>query len=948
MSKKISFILVAILCMSFIFFNQIYLNVQANDYVIYNLKNPPSVTGDLLSSHTSISTSEFWRHSGGEWSYTPIVGGAPTETLSDSQMDQIIQNQTVEQDFIISTDLPYAVRNYIDSGRNDLKVKIKQSNEKNYVEGNALTRFQYKIDTANKKIYLKFQPQLNIDKDSNLWEGSPSENYVIPLPMVIEGYGTNMFSVFEKAGNDNRELEYGLDDPRKLQSPNEVSADGSLLEGKTYIRSDGVEFDGSNYRIGRDSGIFHSGGAMGIKFLFSFDIEYYTPIEGDFKIYAEGSDVTDSNYQVNIPDTDYGRRNHRVTLEYIGPSEGVERVEWTNSHGHKLIASGSNLRTEGQVYGDEYPGQTNNFNMVVYYTNGSQYPRSGDPPISHYVNVIEEYINEGGASGDITFNPNSSSNISGNRENWVNNNINVNVRVVGDTIITASGSTSWGYTYRIRKTDPETGEEYWENRSGTSTRRFTETWRISSFRVWGSGRNASGGASSLSSRTINGTSGNYSISSELRNIVLQAEVTNWESSSRSWNSGSAPSGGSWNSGSPPSGRTTKPSEKYSSQSGTYFLDKSSPTLTALNPSSRGWTNNTITVPVTIKDNLSGFWRDNTYFEIIDTSYLRQSTIKQNFQKGSNSETKNAVINKDGIYNIKVYAEDIARNRMTNKTYGLYKYDSTSPYAATFSSDNRSYIDEDLRITVTVGDNLSGITETRYVLNNSPTSSLGMSSVNVTTADGRNDYSSFDVNITEPGSWWIHVYQKDRAGNTRTTTSPEYKIVRLGDKNNRSGKTYYNEDNISIWIGPKSIVPRATRFDVISKTYGLTRDEAANSTVYVKVPAWVNDDIDRKANGKYVITAGTVTQTMNYCSGLEEGPQGYATPSTVVQWWRAYIPPYGTQVSLNREKTRVREQYEFEIYLQFDGYSPRRTHTSKVKFDICPDTKIKTQIINNEF
>ena len=240
MSKKISFILVAILCMSFIFFNQIYLNVQANDYVIYNLRNPPSVTGDLLSSHTSISTSEFWRHSGGEWSYTSIVGEAPTETLSPSQMDQIIQNQTIGQDFIIFTDLPYAVRNYIDSGGNDLKVKIKQSDGRTYVEGNTQTRFQYKIDTANKKIYLKFQPQLNIDRNKNFWTGSPSENYVIPLPMVIEGYGTNMFSIFEKVGNDNRELEYGLDDSRKLQSPNEVSTDGSLLNGKTYIRSDGV------------------------------------------------------------------------------------------------------------------------------------------------------------------------------------------------------------------------------------------------------------------------------------------------------------------------------------------------------------------------------------------------------------------------------------------------------------------------------------------------------------------------------------------------------------------------------------------------------------------------------------------------------------------------------------------------------------------------------------
>ena len=75
MSKKISFILVAILCISFIFSNQIYLSVQANDYIIYNLKNPPPVTGSLLSSHKVTSETQFWRHSGGEWSYTSIVGG---------------------------------------------------------------------------------------------------------------------------------------------------------------------------------------------------------------------------------------------------------------------------------------------------------------------------------------------------------------------------------------------------------------------------------------------------------------------------------------------------------------------------------------------------------------------------------------------------------------------------------------------------------------------------------------------------------------------------------------------------------------------------------------------------------------------------------------------------------------------------------------------------------
>jgi hypothetical protein len=289
--------------------------------------------------------------------------------------------------------------------------------------------------------------------------------------------------------------------------------------------------------------------------------------------------------------------------------------------------------------------------------------------------------------------------------------------------------------------------------------------------------------------------------------------------------------------------------------------------------------------------------------------------------------------------------------MSKATYGKYKIDKTSPYSASFSWDYRDYIDENLTVTVTVGDNLSGVVETRYVLNNSPYDTSGMHSVSASTADGTIGYDSFTVQITQPGSWWIHVYQRDRAGNVTYTTSEEYKIIRLGTPTNTSGNTFTGQSD-KFWISPLQMnhkIPRATRFDTLLQTYGLTETETNYTTVHLTVPNWVDDEIEKKVNGKYAVTDGTTdTHTMEYYSEHNQGPQDFATPSTVLQWWKAYIAPYGTPVTLDKNGNRLRTQYEFKVQLEYDYYYPSKTHISTIKFDIIPETKVKTEIIKNEY
>lgn len=572
----------------------------------------------------------------------------------------------------------------------------------------------------------------------------------------------------------------------------------------------------------------------------------------------------------------------------------------------------------------------------------------------HYVYFYYEPIENGGSqpTGSITFDPYQSADIPGNRDNWVNQDINVKVTVEASketVVMTSSESRSYEYYDSCYSIDPETGDCEGRWVSSSTSCSFRQTWVATELYVTGQGKTAQGSTVSIGPFIIpNG--GTITINKELKDIKLSAKVNKWTpQNDKTFTCGSPPKG-SWTQ-STPSSNTPAPTETYDSESGLYYLDKTKPKVDSVNPTSANWTNNPVSVFIQASDNLSGFYRLYSYVEVEDKSYYNRSQPTNYFNYGKLTESKTINLNQDGIYEISINLEDVAKNKMNTVTYGEYKIDRTKPYHAEFSWDYRDYIDEDLTVTVTVGDNLSGVVETRYVLNNSPYDTSGMHSVSASTAEGQLDYDTFTVHITEPGSWWIHVYQRDRAGNVTWTTSPEYKIVRLGHSNNRNGETF-TEQSDKLWISPlqmKHKIPRATRFDTMLKTYGLADWEASYTTVHLTVPKWTDDEVEKKVNGQYAITEGiTDTHTMNYYSGHAEGPQGYATPSTILQWWKAYIAPYGTPVTLDRDGNRLRPKYEFKVQLEVDHYYPNKTHVSTIQFDIIPETKIKTEIIKNQY
>lgn len=594
----------------------------------------------------------------------------------------------------------------------------------------------------------------------------------------------------------------------------------------------------------------------------------------------------------------------------------------------------------------------------------------------HYVYFYYEPIENGGGqptepTGSITFDPYQSANVPGNRDNWVNQNIPVKVTVEPSkekVVMTSSESRDYEYhddcytTKRVCDTDcwtDENGNRHcdtvcWDECVGawvssSANCSFEQTWKATELYVTGEGKTAQGSTVSIGPFIIpNG--GTITINKELKDIKLSAKVNKWTpQNDKTFTCGSPPKG-SWTQ-STPSSNTPAPTETYYSESGLYYLDKTKPKVDSVNPTSANWTNNPVSVFIQASDNLSGFYRLNSYVEVEDKSYYNRSQPTNYFNYGKLTESKTINLNQDGIYKININLEDVAKNKMNTVTYGEYKIDRTKPYHAGFSWDYRDYIDEDLTVTVTVGDNLSGVVETRYVLNNSPYDTSGMRSVSASTAEGRLDYDTFTVHITKPGSWWIHVYQRDRAGNVTWTTSPEYKIVRLGHSNNRNGETF-TEQSDKLWISPlqmKHKIPRATRFDTLLQTYGLTEKETNYTTVHLTVPNWVDDEIEKKVNGKYAVTDGTTDiHTMEYYSEHNQGPQDYATPSTVLQWWKAYIAPYGTPVTLDKDGNRLRPKYEFKVQLEVDHYYPNKTHVSTIQFDIIPETKIKTEIIKNQY
>jgi hypothetical protein len=131
---------------------------------------------------------------------------------------------------------------------------------------------------------------------------------------------------------------------------------------------------------------------------------------------------------------------------------------------------------------------------------------------NHYVYFYYQPIEDGGStpSGSIIFEPNQSADISGNRDNWINQNIAVKVTVEPSkeqVVMTSSESRSYEYYdpyYSTRTECSGEGEdrtcwtEYvgkWVSASTPSS--YQQTWKATELYVTGQGKTAQGSTVSI-------------------------------------------------------------------------------------------------------------------------------------------------------------------------------------------------------------------------------------------------------------------------------------------------------------------------------------------------------------------------------------------------------------------------------------------------------------------
>ena len=181
----------------------------------------------------------------------------------------------------------------------------------------------------------------------------------------------------------------------------------------------------------------------------------------------------------------------------------------------------------------------------------------------------------------------------------------------------------------------------------------------------------------------------------------------------------------------------------------YRVDKTAPSIT-LSPNSKSWGNKNVSVNISATDSKSGV--DAIRYKV-DTD--GSSTSWSDWVTG---DKVTVVIEKQGINRLEVQARDKVGN-ISTKVSGEYRIDKTNP-TISFSPNGRDHHDE-YKVRVNAADELSGVANVKYRLTEStskPTSGWLTGS------------SSFDVNIYEMGTFYIHVEVTDIAGNTRYSRS----------------------------------------------------------------------------------------------------------------------------------------------------------------------------------
>lgn len=527
----------------------------------------------------------------------------------------------------------------------------------------------------------------------------------------------------------------------------------------------------------------------------------------------------------------------------------------------------------------------------------------------------KEYVDEV-VDGTIKFSPHTS--------DWLNSPYMIKVDVEGNTTIKKYGYENRSYSYT--------------NYSGQQVTKtisfpFCETWIIDKIEVQGIGLDLSANKSYTFNTTIaNGSS--FVLNTNAQNIAFSGKLTNWISTNKTYIAGSPPKG-SWNSDIVASS-TNKPSENYASNSKIYRMDQIAPNVSISSTSSK-WRNTNMEITISAEDNLSGLQPSYKNFDVVDNSHYKHSLswdlIYQGISNNKHLYNKTIVLKEDGIFNINGKILDNANNA-TDFTYGLYHIDKTNPYNPEFNPRKRQYLDDELIVDVSVGDNLSGVAKVEYCVTRSETyNGEKKTLVNITTPENApTTRSSFPVEINQNGKWFIHTWIYDRAGNvTETRSNVGYAYFKINPDENIKISPTSNQNNVL----------RGSRFDIITTIDMFTKKDADSSYLLYTMPRWVDDDVDKKINGVYTITPGHGAREMaNIYNNLR---------NRSVDLWYGFIPPYGTPLTKDTNGNIIGEEYTVIIELTYisAGDGAKKTKPITKTFSVIPEQTIKPLITSNE-
>lgn len=452
--------------------------------------------------------------------------------------------------------------------------------------------------------------------------------------------------------------------------------------------------------------------------------------------------------------------------------------------------------------------------------------------------------------GEIVFDPYSTQWTNQGKYSEGNGAYRVRVYYTGESTLTGNGKANI-HLYKEEVPEGESNPIIWDYDEEIN---YSVTYKVKGIRVYG---DATG--------YIDGTSGYINITTEGKNLQLFGELIWGEPEEEEIKLSDYETLVSKQD--PDKPKTIKGSSGY------YNLDWTTPTLNNISSTSTYWTNKGkpqgYPLDFTLYEKVNGSGFKNTTWIVEDSSYYNHT------QQGKAPEGQTGTHNvnlklKDGMYYLKIHREDIA-NTHTPKNegsniYGEYLIDLTDPDEAKFEYPDAVYEDGTYEymcsfnneIKVTIGDNLSGIEETRYLWTQDEGSNINsnlMTKIDLTkivsgkfTTNDRNRYSStFTLNIHDnlvnypkkyselkKGKWYLYIYQKDRAGNIKITKSNPIFINKIEDfklnfVHDIRWQNIFQKESGTVWDTlKKKYVPMYKRNGKVFNVSDMPLDESYNN------------------------------------------------------------------------------------------------------------------------